>query len=800
MSFETVTKLCKPRPSRALSLVISDGPTLTCAPCSIRALQLADLRARRLCGRHQITADGKHLIDGVPFGSPFLKRTTSARPAVKIPPRKKRRTVFSGWHHEPVSEIAYEDFDANADEEGDGEWLPPGDSGFGKELSILPPEHEVSDMGTVIRHPVDHLGESDSEVDASDIEEDELESELKALKEDFEEPVSQFADIQDQGQIPTGPALRSSSASKRPSSSDTQRRGSLVGTSSLSSKRSRGEDPSPRALKAVRFNKDEQSVPEPEMPQRDEQVEVSESESESEADTTSSVSASSESSEEISSPEEEEVSDSSSDSSDSSSESSSEESSSESEEEEASPPAIRRSLAATNPPGEGSIRTKKSNQRCKLRRRLSKLKELGVLPAEADFAAMRQWEEANGGWYFPEKASTMSTTVTKEMKREQEERDFQAKRQKLLRDLAAGGVDVDEASEKENVPPQSAAAEQIAPEEQIDAEKPEAEPSNRRQLDIASSRRLLFGSLGMRTPKSKEDEEAARRKLAAQASTVQNRKKPAEVRPAQEEDDESNVDWQNKLIIRATECVYDDIELSAPPFPFENRWDDDADQIIRQRKGWGKKRKRKQRIQVYNGDVDQDEYEDPNEAYEANMQLDYDDEWPEAHDEAVTEPMEKDTEAVDDLPTLPNDIGSAADLLEHDAKAGAIIAFRQLDMSKATNWQPRMSEYRVAEIHGISDGVINVRLAVRDRRQPARKGDDHDQPRQYSKFEMPGYEDDEDEDDGYRELAFAELSDPKLLRPAPGAVESDSKGNGVHNDKDKETAAAAAEEGSKSVN
>lgn len=791
-------KLCKSCLISGLFWGCYNGPGLTRAHCSIRALQLADLRARRLCGRHQITADGKHLIDGVPFGSPFLKRSTSSRPAITIPPRKKRRTVFSGWHHDPASKIAYEDPNANADEEGDGEWLPPGDSGFGKELSILPPEHEVSDMGTVIRHPVDHSGESDSDVDPSDMEEDELESELKALKEDFEEPASQFIDIRNQGQVPAGPALRSSSVSKRPSSSDTQRRGSLVGASSLSSKRSRGEDQSPRTSKAVHFNKGDQNVPEAVslgMPQRGEQVGISESESE-EADSTSSASTSSDSSEEDSSEEEEEeVSDSESDSSDSTSDSSSEESSSESEEKEVSLPPQKRSLIAMNPPGEGSIRTKKSNHRCKLRRRLSKLKELGVLPAEADFAAMRQWMEANGGWHIPEEASTVPAIMTKEEKKEQEQRDFEAKRQKLLRDLAAGGVDVDETSEKENVPPQPAAAEQIAPEKNVDAEKPEAEPSNRRQLDIASSRRLLFGSLGMRTPKTKEDEEAARSKLAAQASAVQNRKKPAEVQPAQEEEDESDVAWQNKLIIRATECVYDDIELSAPPFPFENRWDDDADKIIRQRKGWGKKRKRKQRIQVYNGDVDQDEYEDPNEAYEANMQLDYGDEWPEAHDEPAMEPMEKEPEVVDDLPELPEDMSSVADLLEPEAKVGAIIAFRQLDMSKATNWQPQMSEYRVAEVHGVSDGILNVRLAVRNRRQRAERVDE-DQPRQYSKFEMPGYEDDEEEDDGYRELAFAELSDPKLLRPAQDAVEDASTGNGEET-KEKAT---AAEEGSMSVN
>jgi hypothetical protein len=203
------------------------------------------------------------LIDGVPFGMPFYKRTTSNRPAITIPPRKKRRTVFSGWDHGPAFEYEDGNLGANVDEAGDGEWLPPNNAGFGKELSILPADHEVSDIGTVIRHPVNYSGDTENDADGleeesdeseedvvdSEAEADELENELKALKEEFEQPVeSQFIDIRSQGQVSAGHALRASSVAKRPSSADTQGRSSVVGPSSLSSKRSRGgEDSSPRA-------------------------------------------------------------------------------------------------------------------------------------------------------------------------------------------------------------------------------------------------------------------------------------------------------------------------------------------------------------------------------------------------------------------------------------------------------------------------------------------------------------------------------------------------------------------------
>ena len=46
-----------------------------------------------MSGRHQISADGKHLVDGVAFGRPRLK-TPRDRPAVDIPPLKRRRITY----------------------------------------------------------------------------------------------------------------------------------------------------------------------------------------------------------------------------------------------------------------------------------------------------------------------------------------------------------------------------------------------------------------------------------------------------------------------------------------------------------------------------------------------------------------------------------------------------------------------------------------------------------------------------------------------------------------------------------
>ena len=723
--------------------------------------------------------------------------------------------MLSGWEQDP----GYTFDDQNDDAEGDGDWLPSAETGFGKELSILPAEHDMS-LGTVIRHPVDHSPDEDSDDADYEVDEEELESDLKALREEFEEVSGEPMDIEAQAeQIAAVSGRRPTSAGNRPGSSGSLHRGSVVGASSLSSKRSRGDDSSPRVSKAVRFNKKgdlpEQArpiqSPKP-KPQEVPSDAESDSDSDSDSDYDSDVDSDASSSEvgaaneaESSSSPEKEESSSESESSDSSDSSSSDDSSSEedsSSDEEPSPKKARHSMA---PPGEGSIRTKKSNNRFKLRRRLSKLKELGHLPDEADFAALRDWEEKNGGFHFVDDSSIMSTQArkfqtnktqaSKKEKKEQEQREFEEKRRKLLNDLAKGGVDVEEASEKENVPPRLStvsepaappAAPPVAPEpaapEEAQDEAPEEERSNRRTLDIASSRRLLFGSLGVRTPKTKADEEATRRKLAAQFKTHTKRPREEEP-PVEDNDNQADPKWEKKLTIKAAECIFPDIKLTAPPYPFINRWDKEADTIIRERLGWNKKRKRKQRIQVYENEYEG--YQEENSGYGGwdDSHVNYDEQNYEglAYDDHNYEEEEYHEEqqvaALDDLPTLPEDPSSLADLLEAEAKPGAVIAFRQLDMSKETNWQPRMSEYRVAQVQQVDDDTIHLQLAVRDRKVKQDDSEaDEDGARVYSGFEMPGVDDDEGEDDGHRELTFAELSEPKLVTPAPSEEnESENK-------------------------
>ncbi|KAL4897445.1 hypothetical protein BDV59DRAFT_44904 [Aspergillus ambiguus] len=743
----------------------------------IRALQISDLRARRLSGRHQISADGKHLIDGVPFGKPFLKRPTASRPAITIPPRKKRRTSFATWG------------DGVGYEEEDTEWAPPqapsvketsalqlreeddadyNEADQGDDLEDYHEAHEDTGDGTVIRHDVDDRV-SDSEADGSDIEVD-LTDELNDLKADIENisPMPESDIVADEPQ-PARYRTRRQSSFKPPA----PRKSSLA-------KATVDADPSRRDSKAVRFGQQQDAStpkvikPKEVTPPSQSSDSVSDSSSASSDSGDSSSDGTSSDSSDDSSASDSDGSSSESDSDDSSSSESGVSSASESEDEGIS----NLSTSHVNPPGFGSFRTKKSNARNKMRRRLTKLKELGHLSPEADFAALRRWEETNGGQYVEPRPRIDS--------REKEKAEFEARREKLLLDLQSGGVDVTaDASavpEKENVPPAESKPAEDRPKQFEPAAEEEAEegpPSKRRTLDIASSRRLLFGSLGVRTPRSKEDEEATRKKLAAKARNFTPQKIVPTEEAAGEPESDSDENWQDKLVLRATECVYDDIELSTPPFPFEQRWDTEASQLIRSRKGWGKKRKRRGRFAVYDGE--NESYENEGNSYmEGDTELNYDDteQFNEiAEDEVEAEQNEVTADTEDDLPPMPADVTSVPALEEDALRLGSVIAFKTLDMSKETNWQPTISEYRVAKVHEIlEDNVVKVRLAKEYRRQPREvEGEDG---RQYSGFEMPGYADDDEEDDGFREVLFADLIDPKLLR-AGDAGEAGNASNAV---------------------
>ena len=485
-------------------------------------------------------------------------------------------------------------------------------------------------------------------------------------------------------------------------------------------------------------------------------------------------------------------------------------------------------------PFKGKTQTQKRNQRRRDRQRrdikkLQFLKTTGVLPENATLLDYRKLNRVEGSRNESQPEGAESDT------------DLQLRRDALLRSITSGVEDTSQnISQRENsaniiidgeplddhatnpedlestlIVDQSTPMQRIeqdtnrgpindsqAKEEAFLTDQKASEISKRRsKLDLASSRRLVFGSLGLRTPKSKEDEWNTRAKLMKNIRPVIEPKSSnivdssESVSEAKDVEDES---WKNKIILKAVECCYDGIELSTPPFPFIQRWDPQQQKGYKGDSGWKaqKNKKRKRRGECFTQKVSKRKFEDGNpatytlapsgaeecvdESYvnaSANLQpqmvsrgeID-------EYEAAINNQLMRETASItaatensiaEDLPMLPQNISVCTMLTEDVTLPGAVVAFKQLDMSHETDWQPRVSEYRTALVNQLMDnGMLKMKLAQRDQPQIQKSYDQETGERIYSKFEMPGFNDEEALEQGVVELSFAELIEPKLIRPA----------------------------------
>ena len=329
-------------------------------------------------------------------------------------------------------------------------------------------------------------------------------------------------------------------------------------------------------------------------------------------------------------------------------------------------------------------------------------------------------------------------------------------------------------------------------------------PQRRAKLDVASSRRMLFGSLGLRTPKNKDEESEIREKLMENVkSNPQSQAisaEPVEASPLSQSS-EADDNWRDKIVLKAVECCRDGIKLSTPPFPFVQRWDPQQRgakiKVGKFGVNRGKKRKRNN-PQFYDEDLDYyvdstaPVAEDWENCYEVEKGLKESENQLQEQSHAVSDEYQvavdkqlmRDTNElpstagnhitqVNDLPELPEDITSCLSLNKDLAIPGAIVSFKQLEMSLETQWQPQISEYKIAVIDKVEkDGKLEMTLARRDRTIKERYYDEQTGERLYSKFEAPDDDDNGDEDDsGVIELSLAEMIEPKLIK----ATESEKR-------------------------
>ncbi|TKA73149.1 hypothetical protein B0A49_03841 [Cryomyces minteri] len=485
-----------------------------------------------------------------------------------------------------------------------------------------------------------------------------------------------------------------------------------------------------------------------------------------------------------------------------------------------------KTVRAFVPPYHGKTATKSRNQRRKAAKKLNYFKKLNVLPPDATLEDLKKYSK-------PEEEMGDSDAHVGRTEKSSQEVNFEARRQALLAAIASGGVEItrnrpdmimNDAIDDNvvNIAVDMPAAggsndaavndgQNEGSERETAVNEPllggtdenEARKKRRMKLDVAGSRRLLFGSLGLRTPKTHEDSEKLRSRLMEQAkskkystaiATTTDTAVSVTGADTLEEDAEGDLDaWKCKIKLTAVECCDDHVQLSTPPFPFYQRWDP-------QQQNYpcgpsGKKRKRNSKKYYQGGQAETYEPYEPEYEEDEHVTLNYDDYEDERlpgadagetfddhkydEDEMVDDQLMQEIDSAaahetDDMPPLPEDMSTLPALQAADVKVGSVIAFKQLEVSAATQWSPKISDYRTARIEDMSDstGELHLTLAKRDRPQ---KEVDEEGNRVYEKFEMAGYESEEAEDDGVVAVQLHDLVEPKLVAAADrdgGSIET----------------------------
>ncbi|GKT44840.1 uncharacterized protein ColSpa_05021 [Colletotrichum spaethianum] len=433
------------------------------------------------------------------------------------------------------------------------------------------------------------------------------------------------------------------------------------------------------------------------------------------------------------------------------------------------------------PPGQGLNKTQKRNARRKLAKQLAAGKSMSAQGSEE-----------------PSQAPTTRASV--------EEAAFLARKQALLNAIASDGP-VDHFSEEtfqrisDSAPqemevdqPSTAVADPAETSQSRAAQVDETSAQRRMRPNIGATRRMLMGSLGLKNPKTKADEDRIRQDLmkgvrphtnARLAEASSHSDVPPQTQESVEEDPEA---WREKIAYRAVECCHDGIELSEPPFPFVQRWDpqQQVEEWFGSKNKRGGKRKRVQRNQAQyyeEGDSQASKkrrvtgesvgvtFSDAAESLEeGDTTLNYDDP---PDEPAVVKAAAEGSQAtdIDDLPSLPSDLTTLPDLRPGEAKLGMVITWKQWLLSSATNWQPEVVNLTgiLVRVHDEDATDLEFLLAQRDRDvdRTEKKYDEDTGERVYDRFEAP--DDDEDDaddepDQGYRRLKYSELIEPKIVQ------------------------------------
>ncbi|KAI9797186.1 MAG: hypothetical protein M1833_005595 [Piccolia ochrophora] len=719
----------------------------------IRPLSSAELRSRRASGRHQISAAGIHLIDGVPFGKSYSARI-APRPVVQIPPRKHRKVLRDDDEGIAVDPVEDERLllgiqEADTEDEEDKDYDPE------QEASSVS-EHSASEEGDL----------SNASVSDMDRPEDAKSGEarspglspvgtnsLMSLDEEHHDSVV----AADEQQI-----LKSTDSTSKTVSADNS---SSLPDEHGSEGRSHSTDGS---VTAVNWSGD------------------------AEANNSSQY---------------------------------------------ADASVVRaRAEARIVPPGEGKMATRARNQRRRAQKHLKRLKQLGLIPKNATTAdlAKRGTEEAEMESRMNATSAINDAALEDRVKEflgqdakedsenaaekvvevvEAQPTGFEQKRQELLQEISSGGVELEplQGKPRHDASPlgkgRGLLARDASKEKTLGDNPQSMAPSasstgSRLRLDVASSRRMLLASLGLRVPKTKEEEETLRNRREKPLQTLapgSGARKHIRFNDdgaaipggdtlkgittsANVPDDES---WKAKIHLAAVECCGNRNDLSIPPFPFVQRWDREQ----------GKKRKRNDlkyyepRQSNHDRNAQPECYDEATEESEmrprkATRMMDSDE-----IDDAVNNQLVRDSKGMlvaepwetseeTDLPAMPVDPSTCLSLQSTDLRVGMVVGFKRLVIS--SDWQPQLSNFQTASVDAINDdGTFQLTLAKRDRIVDENY-DEKTGERLYGKFEVADADADEQARDGFLEVSFIELTDPRLVKAPLEATGSSAVETKVH--------------------
>ncbi|KAF2965616.1 hypothetical protein GQX73_g7963 [Xylaria multiplex] len=465
------------------------------------------------------------------------------------------------------------------------------------------------------------------------------------------------------------------------------------------------------------------------------------------------------------------------------------------------------------PPGAGKEKTKRRNAR----RRAAKLAKRNMQKSHVDDTDVTATER------IPTRDEDVNAI-------DDETALFEAKRKALLDAIASGGIEVgpsgktaldhgfieaDRVKRKHTEEgsicshhAENRAAIGTSNKSPSDEEEPASQ--KRRRIDVGVGRRLVFGALGLRNPKNKEDEDKLRDQLQTDAQLHASRQLSSRRQSSAEEavhaDDEPDPDvWKLKINYRAVECCHDNIKLGPAPFPFQQRWDPQQQTqpaFKKNKRGGQGKRTHRNQSHYYDDNHSNkkrrhhDPYDPADDTYdreydtmnEANVALNYDDIESQGHDHNpnVTNETSQTTD-LDDLPSLPKDVSALPILRPGEAQVGMVITWLKWTCSSTTSWQPQLSRVAGIVVQVDEDvAALGVCLAKRDRHldENEKRYDYRTGQRIYDRFEAPDLHEENEADDsyadagvdeGYRNIPWADMNDPRILQqPLDPTAELDS--------------------------